>query len=85
MGFGLINFIAVAAQYALQQPHINKVRVTASAQPAAGMIIGQGGGNKRVTARRSCELDYLPTHAQQQHQARRHSCGPAQRQALPRS
>jgi hypothetical protein len=25
MGFGLINFIAVAAQYALQQPHINKV------------------------------------------------------------
>lgn len=26
MGFGLINFIAVAAQYALKQPHINKVR-----------------------------------------------------------
>lgn len=26
MGFGLINFIAVAARYALQQPHINKVR-----------------------------------------------------------
>jgi histone deacetylase 6 len=25
MGFGLINFIAVSAQYALQQPHINKV------------------------------------------------------------
>lgn len=25
MGFGLINFIAVAARYALQQPAINKV------------------------------------------------------------
>lgn len=27
MGFGLINFIAVAARYALQQPHINKVLI----------------------------------------------------------
>lgn len=25
MGFGLVNFIAVAARYALQQPGINKV------------------------------------------------------------
>lgn len=38
MGFGLLNFIAVAARYALQQPHINKVIIIRQQNVDAGPL-----------------------------------------------
>lgn len=89
MGFGLINFIAVAARYALQQPHINKVRrphqhslqLKAArprtwAQPLAACHL-----TPALTARGSSDLNCrsLPIQLQQQHQAlrRRGTCADA--------